>query len=184
MQLRQVIKSPLFNLKLARNFTCQQSAAQKVVSENPGSKSYWATHKSALNCQWVSIQRSETNFQELCDLQGLTFKLGHWHSKREIKTFWNKAPTCLSNAKHNKKTVSLLRHICTCHLKLEDSGEILCFSNFLFGLTVSWLMSSSKIPLKQKKEAFFKFHSRNESSSCSFGSIKCGMTVFGTLPAS
>lgn len=34
------LKSLLFNLKLAHNFTCQQSAVQKVVSENPGSKSY------------------------------------------------------------------------------------------------------------------------------------------------
>lgn len=56
-------------------------------------------------------------------------------ARAEIKPFWNNPPTCLSNAKHNKKTVSLLRHTCTCHLKLEGSGEILCLRHFLFGVS-------------------------------------------------
>lgn len=45
------MKSPLFYLKLAHNFTCQQSAVQKVVSEIPGSRSYRGTYENVLNCQ-------------------------------------------------------------------------------------------------------------------------------------
>lgn len=81
-----------------------------------------------------------------------------------------------------KKPVSLLRHICTCHLKSEGSGEMLHLSHFLFGVMVSSLMSSPKIPLNQKKEALF--NSTNEGHCCSFGSFKCGMKVFEILPAS
>jgi len=44
-------------------------------------------------------------------------------------------------------------------------------------------MSRPKIPLNQKKETFFKFDCTNEDDSCSFGSFKCGIKVFGILPA-
>lgn len=147
MQFRWVMKSPLFYLNLAHNFTCQQSAVQKVISEIPGSRSYRGTYENVLNCQWVSIHRSETDFQELCGLQDLTSKPGNWHSKRKQKIS-NANPKYLSNANHGKKTASLLRHICTCHLKLEGSGEIIHFNHFVFGDVVSSLMSSPKILLK------------------------------------
>lgn len=45
-------------------------------------------------------------------------------------------------------------------------------------------MLSPKISLKEKEEALFKFHGTDEGNSCSFGSLKCGMTVFGISPAS
>lgn len=154
MQFRWVMKSPLSALKLAHNFTCQQSAVQKVVSEIPGSRSYQATYENVLSCQWVSIQRSETHFQELCDLQGLTSKPPDWHSKRKNKVS-NTNPACLSNANHSKKTVSLLRHIFTCHLKSEGRGKILHLSHSLLGYGFFTDIESKDL-LNKKKEALFK----------------------------
>lgn len=149
------MKSRLFSLKMAHNFTCQQSAVQKVVSEIPGSRSYQCTLAK------IYLTVSESAFRGLKPISRnyMIYKarlpnLATDIAWERIKKFSHTNPTCLSNANYGKKTFSLLRCICISHFKsfkIRGYEKNTLSQEFFGGITVLLLMLSLKIRIRTRK---------------------------------